>query len=222
MIDSATEQAFLAPLDEQLAPPPDDTLDLLERMRGAFRAQTAVAHVLAASRTLKDAAPSVLSGLCDGLDFHVATLWLLDESDGMLACAAHHADSRSLRFSSAAQVLSLQRGAGPSGTAWVDEAQVWRHDFRGLVGSPLCALAAAEGLRTVAATPVVVGGSVRAVLELASFDWRDRDDATCAALTVVAGQLGQFAECELIQERYVALSALLEQQVYANAPSLAA
>lgn len=222
MYDSATHQAILGPLDEELAPAPDETLDLLERMRGAFRAQTAVAGLLTRARTLKDVGPRLLDCVCDELEFDVATLWLISEDDGCMTAAAHRGDPRALRFTGATQVMSLQRGTGVSGTAWVDEAQVWRHDFRGLAGSPRCAIAAVEGLSSVCALPVVVGGTVRAILELASFDWRDRDDATASALTVIASQIGQFVEREVIQERYVALSALLEQQVYATAPSIAA
>src|SRR5207237_5369599 len=99
---------------------------------------------------------------------------------------------------------------------------IWAGDFRGLVRAPRVAIAAAEGLRTVCAVPLVVGGSVHAVLELATYAARAYEEPTTLALKAIAGQLGQFIERELIQERYTALSALLEQQVYDNAVPFAA
>jgi hypothetical protein len=118
------------------------------------------------------------------------------------------------------QALLLGRGDGPSGTAWMDEEQVWASDFRGLAGSPCAPIAAMEGLQGVCAVPVFVGGSVRAVVELASYAPRPFEETTAMALTAIGGQLGQFVERELIQERYVALSALLDQHVYGVAEAV--
>lgn len=208
------------PLAEQLLREQEERRAFLAGVRGAFQAQAVVAEILARAATRDEALPAVLEGLCEALDFDLATLWTLTPDGEHLVADHHHGDGRATRFSAATQVLVLGRGDGPSGTAWMDEEQVWRCDFRGLVAGPCAAIAAAEGLHGVCAIPVVVGGSVRCVLELATYAARDFEETTSLALTAIAGQLGQFIERELIQERYVALSALLEQQVYSHAVPL--
>jgi GAF domain-containing protein len=210
------------PLAEQLRREQQETLALLDGVRGAFRAQALVADLLAGAHRLQDVLPQILDTLCTALEFELATLWMLRTDGEHLVCGGHRADGRALRFSAATQVLELGRGDGPSGTAWMDARTVWAGDFRGLVSAPRAAIAAAEGLRTVCSVPLVVGGSVHGVLELATRAARTFEEPTSLALKAIAGQLGQFIERELIQERYTALSALLEQQVYDNAVPLAA
>jgi putative methionine-R-sulfoxide reductase with GAF domain len=198
----------------------EERLALLEGVRGAFRAQAVVADLLAEAHSTGEALERILAALCDTLEFDLATLWNVTDDGDHLVCGAHRTDGRALRFSAATQVLELARGDGPSGVAWMDEEQVWASDFRGLVNGPRAPLAAIEGLRGVCCVPVVVGGSVRSVLELASYAPRPFEETTSMALTAIAGQLGQFVERELIQERYVALSALLDQQVYGAAETV--
>jgi hypothetical protein len=221
-MDNFFLEAETEPLAEQLLRDQEDKRAFIAGVRGAFRAQATVAELLAEARSADEALPRILEALCAALDFELATLWTVTADGEHLACEWHRGDGRALRFSAATQLLELPRGDGPSGTAWMDMEQVWAADFRGLVAGPRAAIAAAEGLRGVCSIPVVVGGSVRSVLELATHATRPFEETTSLALTAIAGQLGQFVERELIQERYVALSALLEQQVYVNASPLAA
>jgi putative methionine-R-sulfoxide reductase with GAF domain len=193
---------------------------LLEGVRGAFRAQAIVADVLAKAQTTDEVIDRILESLCDTLEFDLATLWNVTADGEHLVCGAHRADGRALRFSAATEVLELARGDGPAGVAWMDEEQVWASDFRGLVKGPRAPVAAIEGLHGVCSVPIVVGGAVRSVLELASYAPRPFEETTSMALTAIAGQLGQFVERELIQERYVALSALLDQHVYGVAEAV--
>jgi hypothetical protein len=210
------------PLAEELLREQEERRAFVAGVRGAFRAQATVAEILCEATGLDHALPAALEGLCEAFEFQLATLWTVTAEGERLVCECHHSDGHALRFSAATQVLELGRGDGPAGTAWIDAEQVWGSDFRGLVGAPQAAIAAAEGLRSVCAIPVVVGGTVHSVLELASYTHHAREETMSLALTAIAGQLGQFVERELIQERYVALSALLEQQVYVSAAPLAA
>jgi GAF domain-containing protein len=221
MDDSISNQEP-GPLAEQLRREQQETLALLDGVRGAFRAQAVVADLLARARHLAEVLPHILDALCETLEFDLGTLWTLTTDGEHLICSSHRTDGKALRFAAATQVLQLSRGDGPSGTAWMDASPVWASDFRGLVAGPRAAIAAAEGLRTVCCVPLVVGGSVHGVLELTTYAVRTYEEPTSLALKAIAGQLGQFLERELIQERYTALSALLEQQVYDSAVPLAA
>jgi hypothetical protein len=209
-------------LEEQLLRERQEKLALLDGVRGAFRAQAIVGDLVANARQLDDALPAILAALCEALEFELGTVWTLTEDGEHLTCASHRSDGRALRFSAVTEDLELARGDGPSGMAWMDVEQVWASDFRGLVSGARVAIAAVEGLRCVCAVPVVVSGSVRAVLELATYAPRSFEETTSMALRAIAGQIGQFLERELIQERYVVLSSLLGQQVYSNAQPLLA
>jgi hypothetical protein len=216
-LDAETE-----PLAEQLLRDREDKRAFIAGVRGAFRAPAPGAERLAAARSADEVLPRILDALCEAFDFDLATLWTVARDGEHLACEQHKGDGRALRFSAATQLLELPCGDGPSGMAWMDMEQVWAADFRGLVAGPRAAIAAAEGLQGVCSIPVVVGGTVRSVLELVTYATRPFEETTSLALTAIAGQLGQFLERELIQKRYVALLALLEQQVHGNAFPLAA
>jgi hypothetical protein len=207
-------------LEARLQRAEEERLALLEGVRGAFRAQAVVADLLAEAQTVDGAIDRILEALCDTLEFDLATLWDVTDDGEHLVCGAHRSDGRALRFSAATRVLELGRGNGPSGVAWMDEEQVWASDFRGLLNGPRAPLAAIEGLQGVCCVPIVVGGAVRSILELASYARRPFEETTSMALTAIAGQIGQFVERQLVQERYVALSALLDQQVYGAAEAV--
>ena len=189
----------------------------LPNLLGAFRAQATASHLLGEARSLDAVMPPLLEGLGEALGFELATLWCVSDDAERLTCSEHVGDGRALRFSAATETGALRRGECHAGIAWMDEDQSWGEDVRTLALAPRRAIAAAEGVHTVVATPIFAGGAVRAVLELATYDLRPFEETTSIALTAVAAQIGQLLERELIEERYYALSAMLEQQVYESA-----
>jgi GAF domain-containing protein len=186
----------------------------LPNLFGAFRAQAMVSHLLSQASCLEQVLPALLETIAESLGFELATFWTVSEDAERLVCDGHHTDGKALRFSSTTQGLTLRRGECEVGNAWMDEELAWSEDIRAMVMAPRRAIAAAEGLRTVCATPVIVGGSVRAVLELVTYDTRPFEETTGIALNAIAGQIGQLMERELVEQRYHALSAMLEQQAY--------
>ncbi len=72
----------------------DDTLaigvirDITERKRAERRlaAEHEISHILAASDTLNDAAPSVIQALCESLNWDAGTLWVGDRNAQLLRC----------------------------------------------------------------------------------------------------------------------------------------
>jgi diguanylate cyclase (GGDEF)-like protein/PAS domain S-box-containing protein len=193
------------------------TLELLAGLAAAtvHRAQVerrvaalhAVGEALAGAGSLEAGLAGALRGTIEQLGWGLGAVWLADERDGSLACAEtwHHATLAAapyLELTGAPEapgggsLLDVVRRAGAP--AWVERADA----------SPDAALdprrahaAAACGLRTLVAVPIVSRGETLGVVELACGLPRSHDAATLDLLGDVAAAIGQFVQRRRAEER---------------------
>jgi PAS domain S-box-containing protein len=153
--------------------------------------QYAVTRALAASRSIPEAAASVLDAICASLRPAHGSFWLVNEVSGRLIPMATW-PSTDTAFRDATLSRTFKRGEGMPGRVWESGKFQKLTDFTAAGDFPRAAAADAAGLREALAFPVVVSRKTAAVIELFS----DRADGLPASLeTTVIGiglQIGEF------------------------------
>lgn len=139
----------------------------------------AVTRILAESRSLGEAAPSLLEATCTGLEWETGSYWVVDRASGSLRC--RHVWEQEKGVSSAVPDSALAEGEGMAGAAWRDGQPCWGRE----PGSR-------EG--TVAAYPVFCGDVVHGVLLWASRVARDLDQEVASLMADVTSQVSQAVE----------------------------
>jgi PAS domain S-box-containing protein len=164
--------------------------EITERRRAEQRTalQLEVTEVLAVADATADAVPRVLQTVCETLGWDVACYWSTDPDHPPVTWArpGNHFDGFIALTTRAALSSAMLAGrVAESGKAeWL--AEIHRSTFaRGSV-------AAAEGLKSGVAFPVLVEGEVVGVLEAFSSARAAEDTDLMQTLTAIGAQLGQF------------------------------
>src|SRR5919201_1899337 len=106
------------------------------------------------------------------------------------------------RFESLSRRIPLPRGVGLLGRVWETGRAAWVSDVTRDPDFQRAAAAAASGLRSALAFPIVIGADVIGVMEFFTRRLQQPDRDLLRALAVVGGQIGQFIERkEAEQER---------------------
>jgi PAS domain S-box-containing protein len=172
--------------------------DRSERRRAEQRlvAQYRVADTLAHSETIAGAAVAILRTVCQQLDWAIGAMWRMDAASGELQCAEvwHQPSTPAPAFEAATRGRTFTRGTGLPGDVWQSGQAVWIADVNTSTNFPRAAVAAAEGLHTGFAFPIVLDGQVLGVMEFFSPEIRSRDDALLELTTAIGSQIGQFIE----------------------------
>ena len=202
------------------------TLELLAGLAAAtvHRAQVerrvaalhAAGEALAGARSLQDGLGGAVRGLVEQLGWGLGAVWLSDDRDGSLACAQtwHHEGL------AAAPYLELCAGPEAPGDgglldtvrrtgqgAWIEHAGVAADALA--LDPRRAAAAAATGLRTLAAVPIVTRGETLGVVELACGLERTHDSATLKLIADVAAAVGQFVQRRRAEDRITVQAANL-------------
>jgi signal transduction histidine kinase/putative methionine-R-sulfoxide reductase with GAF domain len=172
--------------------------EITERRRAEQRTalQLAVTEILAVADATADAVPRVLETICQTLGWDVASYWSTDpdhprvtwsrpgkQLDGFVAMTERAALSSAM----------LAGRVAESGRAeWL--AELNRSTFA------RASVAAAEGLKSGVAFPVLVEGEVVGVLEAFSSVRRGEDGDLMQTLTAIGAQLGQFLRRKRAEE----------------------
>lgn len=163
-----------------------------------LRTQYAVASALANSQTLKDAADSILTSVCEGLEWDVGGIWL-PEPTGELTL--QHLWLRPGVEPSAFQGErwrgNLRRGEDIPGQVWADGTPFWIKDVTNEGSFQRGWVAAEIGLRAAFGFPIQVRDEVLGVVEFFSRQRRDADEALLDAVASLGRQIGTF----ILQER---------------------
>lgn len=158
-----------------------------------LRVQYETANLLAASESLEEVAPRLLSMLCELLDWDVASLWEHDQAADNLKCVAVHVRPGCHEESFLEQTRNRRftRGEGLPGRIWERGGPLFIPDIRQDQNFPR--RHAVRELRTGAGFPI--SSRVLGVFEFFTRKERagDRDEVV-EALEAVALQLGQFLE----------------------------
>ena len=156
----------------------------------------AVTEVLAQSPVVREAGPALLRAVCVGAGWDVGALWLVGADDRALRCHEFwkgtggpadefERDTRDRRFES---------GTGLPGRVWATGRPTWLVDAPADPNFPRAKAAAASGLRSGFAFPIVLADRVLGVIEFFSRDRRTPDARLLAMMAAVGSQFGQFIE----------------------------
>ena len=167
--------------------------------------QYAVSRLVAQATPADDPVPALLATLCAGLEFAVATLWTVDESDQRLYCHAVHAAELDglAAFAQRTRGLRLARGEGLPGQVWRDGETVWIEDAPADPAILRQEEAAASGLHTGIAVPLMSRGEITGVLEVFCVRQRPFHSETALAVTTIASHIERWRE-RVTNERRVA------------------
>jgi signal transduction histidine kinase len=91
-------------------------------------------------------------------------------------------------------------GYGLPGSVWLSREPAYFPDFGRDANFPRTLIAAAEGLRTACAFPILLGGEVLGVIEFFSREIRPPDADLLNMMTSIDSQLGQFIERKRAEE----------------------
>ena len=170
------------------------------------------ARALLDAATLDEAAPKILSAICESLDWALGALWVIDRDIDALRCAHIWNAGPSTQFpefDAVSRATTFQRGVGLPGRVWASGHPAWIEDVPGDGNFPRAPIAAREGLRSAVAFPVVLRGDVLSVMEFFSDQVRRPDEELLSTLGTVGQQIGMFSDRRRAQEeldRFFALS----------------
>jgi len=176
----------------------------------------ATVRVLADARTLDDAAPKILEGICGALGWSVGVLWAVDTSpraNRMSLVALYHVDKAGLDpFVEASRNRDYEIGVGLPGGAWKTGTATWIPDVQSDPNFGRTAAAAAADLHGALAVPIFAGDELFGVMEFFSREVREPDPELLRRMAAIGSQIGSFVERERMERRLVLHAALLESQ----------
>src|SRR5438477_2525336 len=172
-------------------------IDIRDRKRAEVMqsARFAVTQALVTSPGWDRAAPRVLEGLCEALDWELAEYWEVDlQREAMHFVTSWKRPGRDTSgYEATARDASFRRGEGLAGKVWESGAPIAIADVSA-DGSARMAAAAASGLKGIAGFPVRSGRRVVGMISLHTWAPRHLDDGLVAVMTDIGSQIGEFVE----------------------------
>jgi PAS domain S-box-containing protein len=200
--------------------------------------EQAVTQVLAAAPTLEEAIGKILQAFCLHLEAEVCTFWLPDADNQHLVCVACHAaeglreikdalppKTPTLDFLRQTQPMIFAPGAGLPGRAWQSKAPAWVTDIAAALiheaDFPRAAAAAALGLQTGFAFPILTGDTCIGALDFFSRQRLAPDQVLLDMLLAIGRMIGQFVQrvraeetLRVREERFRTISELVSDHAF--------
>ncbi len=178
--------------------------DITERKEAGRRLamQYVTARALAEFSTLSQAAPVILGGICENLDWEHGAVWSVDREANLLRCV----DTWRLPLAEFAEFDALSRrttfppGIGLPGRVWTSGKPAWIPDVVHDANFPRAPVAAREGLHGAFGFPIELGGEVLGVMEFFSREIRQPDEGLLHTMAAIGSQIGQFIERKQAEE----------------------
>jgi len=172
-------------------------IDIRDRKRNDVlrSARFAVTQALLTSPGWDKAAPHVLEGLSQTLDWELAEYWEVDQQrEAMHFVTAWKRPGRDTSaYEATAQDASFRRGEGLAGRVWEAGAPIAITDVSA-DGATRSAAAAAAGLKGIVGFPVRSGRRVVGMISLHTWAPRGLDDGLVAVMNDIGSQIGEFVE----------------------------
>jgi PAS domain S-box-containing protein len=172
--------------------------DVTERRRAEMRSSAlhAAARVLAEARTLDDAAPRIVSEVCEAIDWQLGAFWAIARDGRELALRGSWSpeDALAERFESELDGVTFKRGEGLPGSVWASRRAIWFPDVVGEENFTRTEVVGGLGLRAAFAVPVMIGTAPEGVLEFFGREVEPADHDLLALMSTIGGYLGQFIE----------------------------
>ncbi len=172
-------------------------VDIRDRKRNEVlqAARYAVTQALVTSPGWDKAAPRVLEGLCQTLDWELAEYWEVDlKREAMHFVTSWKRPGRDTSaYEATAHDAAFRRGEGLAGQVWESGAPIALADVAS-DGSARSTAAVAAGLKGIAGFPVRSGRRVIGMISLHTWSPRQLDDGLVAVMNDISSQIGEFVE----------------------------
>jgi PAS domain S-box-containing protein len=158
--------------------------------------QHRITRILAESSTLEEAAPRILHGICENLDWEIGEIWQLDSQAGGLRCLnLWHVPSLDVsEFETTTRTLVLPKGVGLAGRVWEGGEPLWITDLTTGGNLARAPLAKRLGLLRAFGFPIRLGGEILGVILFFTRELRPIDTALLPMFAAIGSQIGQFIE----------------------------
>jgi PAS domain S-box-containing protein len=156
--------------------------------------QHAVTSALVQARSLREAAPNFLKGICEATRSDAAVLWSLDDSANILRCEEVFAcaPDRANAFLADTRQRTLQRGIGIPGRVWASGQPVWIPDVSEDSNVSRAATAFTDNLHGAFAVPIKLSDEFFGVIEFFSRQVLRPDDSLLQMIDGISLQIAQF------------------------------
>ena len=189
--------------------------DLTERNRAQQRvaAQHDVTRILAESHSLTDAAPRILRGIGERLQWGLGVFWVVDPRSDVLRPVGewHHSDLPVADFVAVTEKTRFKRGVGLPGRVWERGQPIWIVDAATDENFPRAKAAARAGLHGAFAFPVCVADELLGVIEFYHHGVVEPDESLLTAVEVIGGDIGQSVQRVRAEEERDRVLAAMER-----------
>lgn len=204
------------------------TRDITERKRAERRvtAQTAIGRTLVACSSLAEAAPEILEALCRAERWDFGTVWEVDAPAEVLRCVDvwHSGGAGTAELAVLTRGMTFASGIGLPGRVWCDPhfEAVGVSEIQSDPGFLRAGPAAAAGLVSAVAFPIVAGNEIVGVIDAMSRTPIHDDAVLRDALAEVGRKVGMFVLKRRAEDELRRLNAELERRVANRTAALVA
>jgi PAS domain S-box-containing protein len=181
--------------------------DITEQKHIAERlsAQYAVTRAMAEAASLEEAAPRILQGLCESLDWDLGVFWKLDRPAQVLRCVEiwNKPGMEKPQFESMTRRFEFRPGIGLPGRIWKSRQPVWIKDVVTDSNFPRFASAGEEGIHAAFGFLIEIAGEITGAVEFFSHEMRSPDPQLLKMVESLSVQIAQFVERKQAQETLV-------------------
>jgi PAS domain S-box-containing protein len=171
------------------------------RAKRRLESQYATTLALAESTTLEEAAPKILRGMGEGLNWDLGELWIVDPTLNVLRYTASWASPliRNAGFEHRSQEVTFAPGKGLAGRVWSLKEAIWmanvledKQFYRGTI-------AAQAGLKAAFGVPILSGDTVVGVMSFFNRKRRRPDADLLKMMTTLGSQVGLFIKRQQVE-----------------------
>ncbi len=178
---------------------------------GRLAAEHAITRILAQSRTLSEAASSILRVVCESLGWRLGIFWKSNNQVRVLTCVdAWRAPSTNTSGFEAISRESLSwPDEGLPGRVWISGEPDWIVDVAQDPHFERASIAEREGLHGAFAFPIRGQNQVLGVMEFFASERREPDENLLEMMSSMGTQIGQFMERKGAEETLIQWAAIV-------------
>jgi PAS domain S-box-containing protein len=160
--------------------------------------ELAVVRVLARAGSLEDTYPRILEAIGEGLDWDLGAAWFVDSDANALRCrAVWRREGVGPATASHDMKATFAPGVDLPGRVWIAGEPAWVSELAGDANFSRTGPAAADGLASGFAFPLLAGASCIGALEFFSRRRRDPDPDLLEGAAALGSQVGHFIHARL-------------------------
>ena len=175
--------------------------------------QLEVTRILTDADSIESAVPNLLKFLCQGLDWTLGEMWILDSKIDRLKFSAGWSPKTHESFTRLYQSMTLVRGQGIAGRVWESGQLLCVHDLASNKSLPRHLEAIDLGLTSAIAFPIHADKKLIGVMGFFCERLKEPNDNVLAILSDIATRIGTFILRKKAESALRQLSEELEKRV---------